>query len=102
MALDEVFSFRQTKHPIVLCAADGNDAFRMLHIRLALALRNSGLKVPIDRRLQPHMTLVYSGKEIAKTRLAAPISLEASEFVLIRSHHGEGRHDYLGRWPLGS
>lgn len=102
MNLDEVFSFKQAKHPIVLCAAGGNDAFRMLHIRLALALRNSGLKVPIDRSLQPHMTLAYNGKDIAKTRLAAPISLKASAFVLIRSHHGEGRHEHLGQWPLGS
>jgi len=46
------------------------------------------------------MTLAYKGKEIEKTRLAVPISLVVTEFVLIRSHHGESRHEYLGRWPL--
>ena len=100
LQLDEVFSFRQVKHPIVLCATEGNDVFRMLHVRLALALQNCGLKAPAKRNLKPHMTLAYKGKEIARTRLSAPIPIVAREFVLIRSHFGESRHDYLGRWPL--
>lgn len=100
MELDEVLSFKQPKDPIVLCAAEGNDAFRMLHIRLARALCNSSLDLEIDRSLRPHMTLLYRGRKIEKTKLPKPISLMATEFVLIRSHHGEGRHEYLGRWPL--
>jgi 2'-5' RNA ligase len=100
MNLDQIFTFKQRQHPLVLCAEEGNDAFRMLHIRLGLALRNSGPRVPIQRRLQPHMTLVYGRKPITKVKLARPIALMATEFALIRSPHGEGRHEYLGRWPL--
>lgn len=100
MRLDRVLTFRQRQHPLVLAGEEGNDAFRMLHIRLGLALRNSGLKVAIQRSLQPHMTLVYGRKPLTEVRLATPIELRATDFVLVRSHHGESRHDHLGRWPL--
>lgn len=100
MNLDQVFTFKQRQHPVVLCAEEGNDAFRMLHIRLGLALRNSGLRVRIERGLRPHMTLVYGRKPLAKVKLLKPIALMATEFALIRSYHGEGRHECLGRWPL--
>jgi len=100
MNLDQVFTFRQRQHPLVLCGEDGSDSFRMLHIRLGLALRNSGLRVRIQRGMQPHMTLVYGRTPVTKVKLSRPIALRATEFALIRSHHGEGRHEHLGRWPL--
>lgn len=100
MSLNQVFSFKQGQHPLVLCGEDGNDAFRMLHIRLGLALRNSGLRVGTQRGMQPHMTLVYGRKPVTKVKLSRPIALRATEFALIRSYHGEGRHECLGRWPL--
>lgn len=53
-------------------------------------------------RITPHMTLVYKGHRIDEQFLAEPVRWTVREFVLVQSFYGEGRHEYLGRWPLGA
>lgn len=67
--------------------------------RLAHAMRDAGLAMRPRWRFHPHMTLLYR----AGLRFAAPvdaISWQATEFVLIHSLVGLGRHEVLARWPL--
>lgn len=100
LRLDYLLTFRQPQH-LVLCGDVGRNEFRMLHIQLALALRRAGFGVKVERSLNPHMTLLYDGrKEVPKSSLIEPITLTAREFVLIRSFHGQGRHEHIDRWPL--
>lgn len=100
LRLDSLLTFRQPQH-LVLCGDIGRNEFRMLHIQLALALRRAGFGVKVQRSLNPHMTLLYNGrKEVPKSSLIEPIALAAREFALVRSFHGEGRHEHIDRWPL--
>jgi 2'-5' RNA ligase len=49
--------------------------------------------------MTPHMTVMYTKQFVEKQ----PIDLiwwKATEFVLIDSLQGQGRHEIVGRWPL--
>jgi len=37
---------------------------------------------------------------LAARREIRPIRWLVRDFLLVRSHVGQGRHDHLGRWPL--
>ena len=50
--------------------------------------------------LSPHVTLYYADDVDLPVNTNQPIEWHVDEFVLIRSHVGEHRHDVIGRWPL--
>lgn len=49
----------------------------------------------------PHMTLLYDDRHVAEFAIE-PVRWTAREFVLVHSHVGRTRHEWLGRWPLRS
>jgi RNA 2',3'-cyclic 3'-phosphodiesterase len=76
-------------------AARGLRAFRKTLVRHLVGF---GIPVPTYKS-RPHISLAYGLP--AKRRIAIPpIGWQVEEFLLIRSIHGEGRHEELGRWPL--
>ena len=95
-----VLSFKRTRGglwPVVLTGQDGVIGITMLCDAIAAALRAEGL----DGRpaSTPHVTLAWSGVFVPEQSIP-PVSWTASEFVLIDSLKGAGRHQILGRWPL--
>ncbi len=57
---------------------------------------------PIARQnanFTPHTTLLYDMNEVPEQAIE-PISLRASEFVLVHSLLGKTKHIHLARWPL--
>lgn len=57
-----------------------------------------GVPVP-NYQSPPHISLVY-GPPIKRRIEIPPIGWQVEEFLLVRSIHGESRHEVLGRWPL--
>lgn len=57
-----------------------------------------GIPVP-PYKARPHLSLTY-GTLSQRNIAIPPIGWQVDEFLLIRSVHGEGRHEELGRWPL--
>jgi 2'-5' RNA ligase len=81
----------------VLSGTDGTRQLTAFREELGEALRGQGLRV--RRGFTPHMTMTYDRHVVAE-HVIEPIRWRAREFVLIRSHVGEGIYDVLGRWPL--
>lgn len=76
-------------------ATRGLRAFRETLVRHLVGF---GVPVPLYKS-RPHISLAYGLP--AKRRIAIPpIGWQVEEFLLIRSIHGEGLHEELGRWPL--
>lgn len=71
---------------------------RGLQRRLVRCLTAQGVTPP-GYTFRPHVSLAY-GRTPDRTVSIAPIGWQVSELLLIRSHHGEGRHEALRRWPL--
>ncbi len=95
-----VLSFKRTRGglwPVVLSGEDGVIGVAMLCDAIAAALRAEGL----DGRpaSTPHVTLAWSEVFVPEQRIE-PVTWTGSEFVLIDSLKGVGRHQILGRWPL--
>lgn len=101
VGLDRVLSWpnKRRAHPLVAVGDDGDIGVRMLHERLEIALRQGGMAKPGRRAITPHMTLLWGPVEAPETAIPT-LCFAASEFRLIDSPHGEGRHHVLGRWPL--
>ncbi len=71
-----------------------------LRRQLVDALRKRGWPAALIRRhFHPHITLDYHHAPVG-SRPIEPLAWEVTEFFLIDSHHGEGRHEVLARWPL--
>jgi 2'-5' RNA ligase len=84
--------------PLVLANSDRLPALENLWTMLREAMAAAGL--PAKGRFFPHVTLLYDGRCIPATEID-PVGWTVHDFVLIRSVHGESRHEYLARWPLG-
>lgn len=70
--------------------------------RLAEALQRVGWPPDMIRRnYHPHITLDYRHEPVSARRVM-PVAWDVTEFRLVASHYGEGRHEVLGRWPLCS
>ena len=53
----------------------------------------------ISTGFRPHMTLIWASRRVDEYPIV-PIRWTVREFVLVRSHVGQSRHEYIGRWPL--
>jgi 2'-5' RNA ligase len=57
-----------------------------------------GRSDPVQRHA--HVTLDYGKHEYITPRAVGPIACTVTEFCLVDSHYGHGRHEVLQRWPL--
>ena len=101
VAFDRVANFAEANNAFVLkwrAAADA--ALELLRFRQALGieLADGGFHLT-DRKMTPHMTLAYQGRDVTET-VVDPIRWVARDLVLIDSHVGKHRHDVLGHWTL--
>jgi len=83
----------------VLSGRDGTRQLTAFREVLGEAMRGEGLRV--SRSFTPHMTLAYDRHVVAEHAIE-PVRWRAREFVLIRSHVGQGQYDTLGRWLLAA
>lgn len=97
---DQTASFGSSygRRSLVLTASDTLPALAALQIRLYDTMQAANLLV--DERFTPHITLLYAKRPAPRIEIPR-LSFTVPEFVLIRSVHGESRHDHLARWPLG-
>ena len=73
-------------------------ALRRFQKSLAELLLAAGLDVS-GYAFEPHLSLSY-GNWQPRNIPVSPICWRVEEFKLIKSIHGQGRHEELGRWPL--
>ena len=86
--------------PLVLRGDDGVSGLIALRDRLVAATVDIPGSIPAARReFTPHLTLLYDERDIREEPVEE-ISWMVTEFVLIRSLFGQGRHVVLGRRPL--
>jgi RNA 2',3'-cyclic 3'-phosphodiesterase len=85
----------------LVLTTDGQDKpANALALDLHDALRAAGLVPPGRRKIVPHLTLAY-GPGFSEIRpLAKPIRWAVRDITLIDSLQGQGRHVWLGTWPL--
>lgn len=79
---------------------DGVRPLLRLRRQLADALRQMGWpEAWLRRGFYPHITLDYRHAPVGVRRVE-PFAWDVTEFELVDSHYGEGRHEVLARWPL--
>ena len=69
-----------------------------LQRNLRREMRVRGFRTP--SKFGPHVTLLYDECRFSKL-MVPPVTFPVREFVLVRSVHGESRHEHIARWPLG-
>lgn len=74
----------------------GEKLSKLFELREAMTVASGARKTP---PFEPHVTLMYADRIVPETDIE-PISWTVSEFVLIDSLQGRGRHLRLHRWPL--
>ncbi len=101
LRFDQAMSFaRPGQAPLVLCQKEPCAPLMQLHADLRDALAASGHFELETREFQPHVTLLYDVQQVPP-RDIAPIAWQVSEFLLVRSLIGQGRHEVVGRYRLG-
>ena len=86
--------------PIVLIGDDlTTPGIVMLRQHIIDALRKAGCSGAIPSSFNPHMTLFWDRHDLDEQAIEE-LSWTARDFVLVRSYHGLGKHEVLGRWPL--
>ena len=97
--LDEVRSFARGQGvPLVLCGRGAGIAgLEQLAAGLRAGLEPFGLAE--RRTYRPHLTLLRDDRALA-VQPVPPVAWRATEFVLVRSLIGQGRHEVLRRWAL--
>ena len=104
IALNRVMRFggrkksSEDKSPFALVGDDGIAGLAQFRQRLNIALRHADL-AKLSAGFTPHLTLLYDNG-LPDDQDIQPIAWTAQEFVLVRSHVGQTRHEILGRWPL--
>jgi len=98
IALDITESFPvRGSFPFVLGSGDGLHKFTALQKLLAYELACEGFEGL--RGADAHMTLMWADHGVDEYPIA-PVRWTVRDFVLVCSHVGQSRHDYIGRWPL--
>lgn len=84
----------------VLNKPAGNEALFEFHHRLLSEMVKQRSRFHRESpKLNPHMTLLYERKRIPQHSIE-PINWMVGELALIRSHVGETKYDWLGRWEF--
>lgn len=100
VTLNHVESWKGDPHPLVLLGDDGIIGVQALHGAIHRALAAGTMAPRREPEIWPHVTLLWDKTPLPKT-FVEPVSWTARAFVLLDSLYGEGRHEVLGRWPLG-
>jgi RNA 2',3'-cyclic 3'-phosphodiesterase len=97
---DSAMSFARalSKHPFVLSGDEGLGRWKEFQGLLGLASLKAGAVQSLPP-YQPHLTLLYDEQVVPRQRVE-PIRWTVREFFLVRSIHGENRHEVLGQWAL--
>lgn len=101
VTFDQVMSFDRNgeKPPFVLCSSRRAGPLFDLHRQVCEARAQPGTDLGAVPAFTPHMTLFYGRKVIPRESLAVSVSWLVRQFLIVRSHHGERRHEVLWRWP---
>lgn len=86
------------KRAFVLASSETLPALNALQRALRRAM--TAAKLPPPSHFSPHLTLLYDAKLAPETDIPL-LRWTVRDVVLIRSVHGEKRHEHLARWPLG-
>ena len=98
IVLDQVCSFgRASNAPLVLI---GEGVAGVVALAQELAAGVAQARRAPRAPFVPHLTLLYDARRVPKTPISR-IRWTVSDFVLIDSLRGKGRHELLGRWRLG-
>jgi RNA 2',3'-cyclic 3'-phosphodiesterase len=101
VSFDRVMSLANgSTRPLVLCSGIRSEEMMDLHVQLAKEMWSAGLIFTYNPRFKPHMTLLCDEDMVPERILTEPVRWTVREFVLVHSLAGQGRHEYLGRWPL--
>jgi len=96
------FTGRPRNIPLVLAGGEGVAGVAALHDALGRALVKAAVRLQgCGSDYTPHLTLLYGDRAIDERPVSA-VRWRSREFVLVRSFFGQGRHEVLGRFPLGS
>jgi RNA 2',3'-cyclic 3'-phosphodiesterase len=98
--LDHVQSWKGDPPPLVLLGQDGMIGAERLHSAIHKALALGTMAPRREPQIWPHVSLLRD-KALVRKEFVQPIGWTAREFVLLDSPVGAGRHEVLGRWPLG-
>jgi 2'-5' RNA ligase len=101
VGFDHALSFtnKRRTRPFVLRAGGDTAALSAFHHALGEAMTKAGLERWVTRHFTPHMTLLYD-RQLVDEHAIEMLSWTVSEFVLVHSFVGQGRHVHLARWPL--
>lgn len=97
VTLNQVESWKS--EVLVLLGDEGVIGAELLHAAIHKALITGSMAPRREPQMWPHVSLLWDKGQVPKT-FVEPISWTASEFVLLDSVFGEGRHEVLGRWAL--
>jgi RNA 2',3'-cyclic 3'-phosphodiesterase len=101
IGLKRMMSFdNKPAYPFVLAGDDPSiSGVITVRQRIIAALRGAGCRGFIPSSFTPHMTLFWGARDLGEQAIDE-LCWTACDFVLIRSLHGLGKHELLGRWPL--
>jgi 2'-5' RNA ligase len=102
VTFDRYMSFKNCgPHPFVLVSSVTSYGLHVLRYNLGKAMKQAGLGADISASgFNPHITLLWDHKLLHRGWIDLPITWVVSEFALVHSYHGQGRHDYITTWPL--
>ncbi len=93
------FNGNSSNRPLVLRGGDGVKAMWDFHDALGNSMLRAGLGRWASPAFTPHVTLLYDDRAVEELPIDE-ISCTVTDFVLVYSLLGDGRHVPLGRWSL--
>jgi 2'-5' RNA ligase len=102
LTFDRVMSFRRSKGvaPLVLCRDQECAPLMQLRDSIAPGLARAGQLCHETREFTPHVTLLFDRTRVPEQQVP-PVTWTVMEVLLVRSLIGRGKHEVLGRYPLG-
>lgn len=99
VGFDHAVSFAPAarRRAFVLARSEAMPALERLQARLRQAMASCDM--PTRRQFNPHLTLLYDERLLPAIDVPE-LRWTVRDFVLVRSVHGESRHEQLARWPL--
>lgn len=101
ISFDRALSFtnKRKTRPFVLRTGRDIAALPMLHRAVGEAMTGAGLGRWVTPHFTPHMTLLYDRRLVDEHAIES-LGWTVTDFVLVHSLVGQGKHIHLARWPL--